>query len=147
MTMPSLELFTQPHVRRHSGNSKWGEFFGSMELGEIKMLPEELQDKKSLHGYLPKDIRSEFVFRTNPEDGKRYVARLAPEQRPTRRTQNASAGSQNRQQTPQEARSASENGEVASKSSRAKKAATEVVEAVVPGTPKRVNPPQPFDAE
>lgn len=145
MTMPSLELFTQPHVRRHSGNSKWGEFFGTMEVNEIKALPEELQDKKSLHGYVPKDIRTEFVFRTNPEDGKRYVARLAPGQKPTRRTQNGS-------QTPQEARSASENLKVVPKSidtenEDSEASQQEVVEAVVPGKPKRVNPPKQFDAE
>lgn len=144
MTMPSLELFTQPHVRRHAGNSKWGEFFGSMEVNEIKVLPEELQQKKSLHGYVPKDIRTEFVFRTNPEDGKRYVARLAPEQKPARASRNAS-------QTAQEARSASQNLKVVSKSTSDEnedsEASQEVVEAVVPGKPKRVNRPAQFDAE
>ena len=145
MTMPSLELFTQPHVRRHAGNSKWGEFFGNMEVNEIKVLPEELQEKKSLHGYVPKDIRTEFVFRTNPEDGKRYVARLAPQDKPARASHNAP-------QRPQEARSASKNLKVVSKSidtenEDSEASQQEVVEAVVPGKPKRVNPPKQFDAE
>jgi len=144
MTMPSLELFTQPHVRRHSGNSKWGDFFGSMEVNEIKVLPEELQEKKSLHGYVPKDIRAEFVFRTNPEDGKRYVARLTPQDKPARASHNTS-------QTAQEARSASQSLKVVSKSTDAEnedsRASQEVVEAVVPGKPKRVNRPAQFDAE
>ena len=121
MPNPSLELFTAPHRRGRTGDSKWAKFFNEMKMREIKKLPDELQDKKSVHGYVPKDIRTEFVFRTNPDDGQRYVARLGANAKPQRNTAQPTKAN--------------------------KPVASEPVKVTVPGTPKRVEPPKQFDSD
>ena len=128
MAKPSLELFTNPHQRGRNRDSKWREFFGSMKMKEIKELPDELQDKKSLHGYVPSDIRNEFVFRTNPDDNRRYVARIPADQRPKRAvngTNKAKAGTTTAKPEPSK----------------------EPVTMTVPGKAQRQEPPKAFDAE
>lgn len=120
LAKPDISLFTQPHSRGRRGGGKYASFFREMKWEEIKLLPDDLQEKQSVAAYVPNDIRGEFVFRTNPDDGKRYVARL-PEEKQVKVKRNNAPKTQ----------------------AKATKAPAGAVKATVPNRP---NPPKAFDS-
>lgn len=134
MSKPAISLFTQPHARGRRGG-KWSDFFHSMKMEEIKLLPDELQEKQSVQAYVPTAIRHEFVFRTNPEDGKRYVARLPEDRQPPRPNRKP-------RQTAQEAAAGPKQAEAVSKATDAKSKPSAASQKV-----ERMAPPKQYDAE